>query len=108
MMRIITLGALAQTTEPTRNTVTPAENTLRRPTRSAVRPETMSSDPYKMLYAVTVHEIVARETPANERSISINATLTTEKSRVPMNVAVPHSQKVNHGLVDRWVFVDAV
>jgi hypothetical protein len=59
-----------------------------------------------MLYAVTVHEIVARETPANERSISINATLTTEKSRVPINVAVPQSQKVSHGFADCWVSLD--
>jgi len=31
----------------------------------------------------------------------MNATLTTEKSSVPMNVAVPQSQNVNHGLVER-------
>jgi hypothetical protein len=56
-----------------------------------------------MLYAVTTHEIEVRDAPGKARSISMKATLTIEKSRVPMYVAVAQSQNVVHGPPSRRV-----
>ena len=44
MSNVSIVGAKPQSAEPSVNTPSPPKNTFRRPTRSAVRPATMSND----------------------------------------------------------------
>jgi hypothetical protein len=80
--------------------------------RSANRPDTTRSEPYRIEYAVTTHEMVPRLAFGKSLAISANATLTIDRSSVEMYAAIAVTTNVGHGLdvefpvsVDVWLMI---
>ena len=79
------LGARPHSAEEMVKTATPERNSLRRPNRSASRPDTTRKAANTMLYALKIHDRVDSVESANERWIDGNAIFTIVESTNSMN-----------------------
>ena len=79
--------ATAHSTEASVKATRPAMKMRLRPNRSAIRPAGTSSAASAIVYADSVHDIVANETSGKDARMSSNATKRTWVSRKTMKAA---------------------